>query len=79
MNVSRNCRSLECAPPEYVLPGYKERPLMPLFPTVNEPIVALKSLAISPFNPPPGPRKMKVIFYLASTSIWINSSTAFSS
>uniref|UniRef100_A0A915BII9 Clustered mitochondria protein homolog n=3 Tax=Parascaris univalens TaxID=6257 RepID=A0A915BII9_PARUN len=52
-------KSLECAPPEYVLPGYKERPLMPLFPTVNEPIVALKSLAISPFNPPPGPRKMK--------------------
>ncbi|KHN83700.1 Clustered mitochondria -like protein [Toxocara canis] len=62
-------KSLECAPPEYVLPGHKERPLIPLFPNTNEPVVALKSLSISPFNPPPGPRKMKgdVLYLIVET------------
>ncbi|MCP9258691.1 Clu protein [Dirofilaria immitis] len=43
----------------YVLPGYKERPLVPLLPTMKDPVAALKSLAISPFNPPSGHRKLK--------------------
>ncbi|KAK6100365.1 Clustered mitochondria family protein [Brugia pahangi] len=52
-------KTLECSPPDYVLPGYKERPLIPLLPVMKEPVLALKSLAISPFNPPPGHRKLK--------------------
>ncbi|VDK52139.1 unnamed protein product [Anisakis simplex] len=60
---------LECAPPEYLLPGHKERPLVPLFPTNTETVVALKSLAISPYNPPPGPRKMKgdILYLIVET------------
>ncbi|VDK79802.1 unnamed protein product [Litomosoides sigmodontis] len=50
---------LECSPPDYVLPGYKERPLVPLLPVMNASVFALKCLAISPFNPPPGHRKLK--------------------
>ncbi|VDM07069.1 unnamed protein product [Wuchereria bancrofti] len=52
-------KTLECSPPDYVLPGYKERPLIPLLPVMKDPVLALKSLAISPFNPPPGHRKLK--------------------
>lgn len=56
----KSFRLLECSPPDYVLPGYKERPLVPLVPVMNDPVLALKCLAISPFNPPPGHRKLKV-------------------
>uniref|UniRef100_A0A158Q8H9 Clustered mitochondria protein homolog n=1 Tax=Elaeophora elaphi TaxID=1147741 RepID=A0A158Q8H9_9BILA len=52
-------KSSECSPPDYVLPGYKERPLIPLLPKMNDPVLALRSLAISPFNPPSGHRKLK--------------------
>ncbi|VDK77142.1 unnamed protein product [Onchocerca ochengi] len=52
-------KSVDCAPPDYILPGYKERPLIPLLPAMKDPILALKSLAISPFNPPSGHRKLK--------------------
>ncbi|VBB30679.1 unnamed protein product [Acanthocheilonema viteae] len=30
-------KSLECSPPDYVLPGYKERPLIPLLPVMSDP------------------------------------------
>ncbi|VDN06962.1 unnamed protein product [Thelazia callipaeda] len=52
-------KSLECLPPDYIMPGYRERPLVPLLPTIKEPVLALKSLAISPYNPPSGHRKLK--------------------
>lgn len=53
-------RLIDCSPPDYVLPGYKERPLIPLLPVMKNSVSALKDLAISPFNPPPGHRKLKV-------------------
>uniref|UniRef100_A0A158R5N9 Clustered mitochondria protein homolog n=1 Tax=Syphacia muris TaxID=451379 RepID=A0A158R5N9_9BILA len=52
-------RTVECYPPEYILPGYKERPLTPLMAPLVQLPYAVKSIAISPYNPPPGPRKMK--------------------
>ncbi|MFH4976175.1 hypothetical protein AB6A40_002884 [Gnathostoma spinigerum] len=62
-------KSMDCSPPEYVLPGYRERLLTPLLPPAKEEIVAVQSLAISSFNPPPGPRKMKgdVLYLTAET------------
>lgn len=48
-------------PPEYLLPGSKEqRPMTAYFDVQKDTMVALNSLSLSAFNPPPGPRKMKV-------------------
>lgn len=48
-------------PPEYLLPGSKElRPMTEYLNMQKDPIMALNSLSLSAFNPPPGPRKMKV-------------------
>lgn len=48
-------------PPEYLLPGSKElRPMTDYFDVQKDQIVALNNLSLSAFNPPPGPRKMKV-------------------
>lgn len=35
---------VDCQPPEYVLPGNKERPLVPLHPLFKEPSVYLSQL-----------------------------------
>lgn len=54
---------IDCLPPDYLLPGTKEvylKPLLLIFPEQKN--YALKNLAFSSFNPPPGPRKMKVFF-----------------
>lgn len=54
----------ECLPPEYLLPGTKEVYLKPLLLFSSEQkICALKNIAFSSFNPPPGPRKMKVFLF----------------
>ncbi|CAJ1063756.1 clustered mitochondria protein homolog [Xyrichtys novacula] len=47
-------------PPEYILPGCKERPLSPLQPVRDDwkPLQCLRGLAMSSWNPPPGNRKM---------------------
>ncbi|XP_074529061.1 clustered mitochondria protein homolog [Halichoeres trimaculatus] len=47
-------------PPEYILPGYKERPLSPLQPLRDDwkPLQCLRVLTMSSWNPPPGNRKM---------------------
>lgn len=58
--------SVDCTPPEYIMPGTKERPVLPLQPKsggagVNakeRPLQALKILTTSAWNPPPGPRKL---------------------
>uniref|UniRef100_A0A669BQ05 Clustered mitochondria homolog n=1 Tax=Oreochromis niloticus TaxID=8128 RepID=A0A669BQ05_ORENI len=52
--------SLDCSPPEYVLPGSKERPLCPLQPVREDwkPLQCLRVLTLSSWNPPPGNRKM---------------------
>uniref|UniRef100_A0A915DZE8 Clu domain-containing protein n=1 Tax=Ditylenchus dipsaci TaxID=166011 RepID=A0A915DZE8_9BILA len=53
---------VDCLPPEYIQPGFKDSvPLKSLIPPAapNTKLSALKFLAFSPYNPPPGPRKMK--------------------
>lgn len=54
--------SVDCTPPEYIMPGAKERPMLPLQPGVNNKSLktplAIKVLTTSAWNPPPGPRKL---------------------
>uniref|UniRef100_A0A3Q0SS89 Si:ch211-166a6.5 n=1 Tax=Amphilophus citrinellus TaxID=61819 RepID=A0A3Q0SS89_AMPCI len=47
------------APPEYLLPGSSERPLMALLPHSSQPEVYLRDLSLSCWNPPPGHRKLQ--------------------
>lgn len=51
---------IDCTPPEHILPGSKERPLVPLQPQNKDwkPMQCLKVLTMSSWNPPPGNRKM---------------------
>ncbi|XP_037123717.1 clustered mitochondria protein homolog isoform X2 [Syngnathus acus] len=51
---------IDCTPPEHILPGSKERPLIPIQPQNKEwkPLQCLKVLTMSGWNPPPGNRKM---------------------
>ncbi|XP_034744989.1 clustered mitochondria protein homolog isoform X2 [Etheostoma cragini] len=52
--------SFDCSPPEYILPGCKDRPLTPLQPLRDDwkPLQCLRVLTMSSWNPPPGNRKM---------------------
>ncbi|GAB0087762.1 Clustered mitochondria protein homolog [Sergentomyia squamirostris] len=52
--------SVDCTPPDYIMPKTRERPLMPLQPGVKgaKTTQALKILTTSAWNPPPGPRKL---------------------
>ncbi|CAH1800862.1 unnamed protein product [Owenia fusiformis] len=52
--------SMDCTPPDYIMPGSKERPLLPLHPTIKDGKVpaCLKVLTYSGWNPPPGNRRM---------------------
>lgn len=53
--------SVDCTPPEYIMPGSSERPLLPLHPGLNKEnkvTQCVKVLTTSGWNPPPGPRKM---------------------
>ncbi|KAK5599201.1 hypothetical protein CRENBAI_024588 [Crenichthys baileyi] len=51
---------IDCTPPEHILPGSKERPVVPLQPQNKDwkPMQCLKVLTMSGWNPPPGNRKM---------------------
>ncbi|KAG5836713.1 hypothetical protein ANANG_G00231490 [Anguilla anguilla] len=51
---------IDCTPPEHILPGSKDRPLVPLQPHNRDwkPLQCLKVLTMSGWNPPPGNRKM---------------------
>ncbi|EQB78318.1 Putative eukaryotic translation initiation factor 3 subunit (eIF-3) isoform 2-like protein [Camelus ferus] len=51
---------IDCTPPEYIVPGSRERPLCPLQPQNRDwkPLQCLKVLTMSGWNPPPGNRKM---------------------
>lgn len=53
--------SQDGAPPEYLLPGSSERPLMALLPHSSQPEAPsyLKDLSLSCWNPPPGHRKLQ--------------------
>ncbi|XP_022255946.1 clustered mitochondria protein homolog [Limulus polyphemus] len=52
--------SVDCTPPDYIMPGSKERPLVPHQPQAKEQKgpQALKVLTTSGWNPPPGIRKL---------------------
>ncbi|XP_071445866.1 clustered mitochondria protein homolog isoform X2 [Hetaerina americana] len=53
--------SVDCTPPDYIMPGSKERPLLALQPQAKEQKAPLciKVLTTSGWNPPPGHRKMR--------------------
>ncbi|CAL8265646.1 unnamed protein product [Merluccius merluccius] len=52
--------TIDCNFPEYIMPGCKERPLIPLQPIREDwkPLQCLRVLAVNSWNPPPGNRKM---------------------
>lgn len=52
--------TIDCTPPDYVTPGSRERPLLPLQPQAKEQKSpqCIKVLTTSGWNPPPGYRKM---------------------
>ncbi|XP_070700176.1 clustered mitochondria protein homolog [Pempheris klunzingeri] len=52
--------SVDFRPPDYIVPGCKERPLTPLQPLRDDwkPLQCLRVLTMSSWNPPPGNRKM---------------------
>uniref|UniRef100_A0A182N3Y6 Clustered mitochondria protein homolog n=1 Tax=Anopheles dirus TaxID=7168 RepID=A0A182N3Y6_9DIPT len=52
--------SVDCTPPDFIMPGAKERPLLPLQPGSGRKGTPqpLKVLTTSAWNPPPGPRKL---------------------
>lgn len=59
----KKCRpdSVDCTPPDFILPGSRERSLCPLLPQSKDQKFspALKVLTISGWNPPPGTRKLR--------------------
>ncbi|XP_011862230.1 PREDICTED: clustered mitochondria protein homolog [Vollenhovia emeryi] len=52
--------SVDCTPPDYIIPGCRDRPLLPLQPQAKEQKCppCLKVLTTSGWNPPPGYRKL---------------------
>ncbi|CAB3380510.1 Hypothetical predicted protein [Cloeon dipterum] len=52
--------SVDCTPPDFIMPRCKERPILPLQPQAKEHKgpQCIKVLTTSGWNPPPGPRKM---------------------
>ncbi|XP_063222279.1 clustered mitochondria protein homolog isoform X4 [Bacillus rossius redtenbacheri] len=56
----RGSESVDCTPPEYIMPGNRERPLLPLQPQAKEQkgLHCVKVLTTSGWNPPPGHRKL---------------------
>ncbi|XP_029366249.1 clustered mitochondria protein homolog [Echeneis naucrates] len=60
--------STQDGPPEYLLPGSSERPLMAVLPHSSQPDAPcyLKDLSVSCWNPPPGHRKLQGDFLYIS-------------
>lgn len=60
-NTKTESANQDGAPPEYLLPGSSERPLMALLPQSSQPEVPsyLRDLSLSCWNPPPGHRKLQ--------------------
>ncbi|XP_060085603.1 clustered mitochondria protein homolog [Ylistrum balloti] len=52
--------SVDCTPPDYIMPNAKERPILPLHPGIKDlkGPSCIKVLTYSGWNPPPGNRKM---------------------
>ncbi|XP_072244123.1 clustered mitochondria protein homolog [Leuresthes tenuis] len=61
INAKAESTNQDGAPPEYLLPGSSERPLMALLPHSSQPEAPsyLRDLSLSCWNPPPGHRKMQ--------------------
>lgn len=60
-NTKTESANQDGAPPEYLLPGSSERPLMALLPQSSQPEVPsyLRDLSLSCWSPPPGHRKLQ--------------------
>uniref|UniRef100_A0A3P8U0B3 Si:ch211-166a6.5 n=1 Tax=Amphiprion percula TaxID=161767 RepID=A0A3P8U0B3_AMPPE len=60
-NMKTESANQDGAPPEYLLPGSSERPLMALLPHSSQPEAPrnLRDLSLSCWNPPPGHRKLQ--------------------
>ncbi|XP_008280230.1 clustered mitochondria protein homolog [Stegastes partitus] len=60
-NTKTESANQDGAPPEYLLPGSSERPLMALLPHSSQPETPryLRDLSLSCWNPPPGHRKLQ--------------------
>lgn len=52
--------SVDCTPPDFIMPGAKDRPILPIQPGAKNQKgpQAVKVLTTSAWNPPPGPRKL---------------------
>jgi len=65
-NVRNSGEHIDCTPPDYIVPGSTERPLLPLHISTNvnkdnsnkDKLACLKVLTTSAWNPPPGQRRM---------------------
>ncbi|KAI1900610.1 hypothetical protein AGOR_G00051700 [Albula goreensis] len=69
VNDTKSAQTLvDGPPPEYILPGSQECPLLPLLPngTHTEAPSLLLDLSLSCWNPPPGPRKLQGDFLYIS-------------
>ncbi|XP_064613214.1 LOW QUALITY PROTEIN: clustered mitochondria protein homolog [Liolophura sinensis] len=53
-------KSVDCTPPEHIMPGSRDRPLIPLHPGLKDQKApaCLKVLTYSGWNPPPGTRRL---------------------
>ncbi|XP_034547523.1 clustered mitochondria protein homolog isoform X2 [Notolabrus celidotus] len=60
-NTKTETASQDAAPPEYLLPGSSDRPLMALLPQSSQPEApsCIRDLSLSCWNPPPGHRKLQ--------------------
>ncbi|XP_071338904.1 clustered mitochondria protein homolog [Trachinotus anak] len=67
-NTKTESTNQDGAPPEYLLPGSSERPLMALLPHSSQPEAPsyLRDLCLSCWNPPPGHRKLQGDFLYIS-------------
>lgn len=67
-NTKTDSTNQDAAPPEYLLPGSTDRPLMALLPPSSQPEAPsyLKDLCLSCWNPPPGHRKLQGDFLYIS-------------
>ncbi|KAG7489609.1 hypothetical protein JOB18_016073 [Solea senegalensis] len=71
-NTKTDSTNQDAAPPEYLLPGSTDRPLMALLPPCTQPEAPsyLRDLCLSCWNPPPGHRKLQGDFlYLSVTTM----------
>ncbi|UMM24620.1 hypothetical protein L5515_004766 [Caenorhabditis briggsae] len=66
----KESKQSDILPPDYVLPGCKERSLAQLVVPQQKELIAVKDIAFSPFNPPPGPRKLRGdVLYIDVTTV----------